>query len=373
MGMTDAAPDLARYQRQMLLDGWGPGAQRRLAASHAAILGVGAIGCTLADLLARAGVGRVTLIDRDVVELTNLQRQVLFDERDVAEHMPKAEAAKRRLGAINSAVDVEAVVADFTHHNAQAVLLRGRHGVPDVLLDGTDNFEARLLLNDVAVAHALPYVYCGVVGWRGMLMTIAPEGSRAAVALGAPTACLRCLIPELPPPGTQPTCDTVGVFGPVVGMTVARQAGAAIGVLLAEAERPGPLLQTGLMEIEGRSGRVREITVSRGVDCACCVQRRFDALAGRLGGASAELCGQGAVQVGAGGGGIDLAALAARLAPHGRFVTNRFLLRGEFAREGSRATGEPLGITVFADGRAIVRGTTDLAEARGLHARYIGA
>ncbi len=194
---------VSRYHRQMLLPGVGEEGQRRLGTGHALIVGVGALGCASSELLARAGVGRLTLIDRDVVEATNLQRQSLFDERDADEGLPKAVAAARRLERINSTIEVTAIVEDLTPRAA-----RRRFASPpfDLILDGTDNFETRYLLNDLAVKHSIPYCYGGVIGTRGMAMTVRP----------GVTPCLRCVFDQPPPGGTTPTCDTAGVLGPAV-------------------------------------------------------------------------------------------------------------------------------------------------------------
>jgi adenylyltransferase/sulfurtransferase len=201
----------------MLLPGIGEAGQRRLRAARVLIVGCGALGSVVADTLARAGVGGLRLVDRDVVEITNLQRQVLYDERDVEQSVPKSEAARQRLELINRQVHVEAHVDDFNHRNAERFV----DGV-DLIVDGLDNFEARYLLNDLAVARHLPYIYGGAVGTSGMSMPILPHPAhgrpRADAALSwtaeQSTACLRCIFPEPPPPGTSPTCDTAGVLGP---------------------------------------------------------------------------------------------------------------------------------------------------------------
>ncbi|HEX2138561.1 MAG TPA: HesA/MoeB/ThiF family protein, partial [Woeseiaceae bacterium] len=222
--------ELHRYHRQMLLPGFGEEGQKRLLSSTALILGCGALGSVAADLLARAGVGRLIIVDRDFVELTNLQRQVLFDENDVAQALPKAEAARRKIARINSQVEVTAIVDDIDHRNIERFAAEA-----DVLVDGLDNFETRYLANDCAVKHAVPYVYGGAVGTTGASFAVLPHTSdRSApweTGSGAATACLRCLFPEAPPPGTTPTCDTVGVLGSVVGIVAAFEAAETLKIL----------------------------------------------------------------------------------------------------------------------------------------------
>jgi molybdopterin/thiamine biosynthesis adenylyltransferase len=348
-----------RYHRQTLLPGFGEEGQRRLASSSILLVGCGALGCAIADLLARAGVGHLTIVDRDTVELTNLQRQCLFDERDAAEAIPKAEAARRRLALINSGIDVRPLVADFNAANAKKIL---EAAAPALLLDGTDNFETRYLLNDLAVSTGLPYCYGGVVGMSGLQMTIRP----------GETPCLRCLFEQPPAPGSTPTCDTAGVFGPLVQMVASLQASDAIKLLLGRADAVAPVL----IQIDPWTSthRALDIAESRRPDCPCCAERRFEFLDSPSA-ASTALCGQNAIQVcPAGADGrqrLDLQALAHRLRPHGDFEAGRFFLRGELSRERSE-TGAPFGLTVFPDGRAIVRGTTRPELARSIYARFIG-
>ena len=224
----DHSSNADRYHRQTLLPDFGNEGQARLSSSHALVVGCGALGCAAADTLTRAGVGRLTIVDRDVVELTNLQRQVLFDESDAAEGLPKAEAARRRLAAINSCVTIHALVQDFNHRTAPRIagLAGAAPTPPDVILDGTDNFETRLVINDLAVKHGIPYVYAGAVGTKGMQMTVLPP------ALGGGPPCLRCLVDRPPAPGVLPTCDTAGVLGPVISIVSGVQAAEALKILV---------------------------------------------------------------------------------------------------------------------------------------------
>jgi adenylyltransferase/sulfurtransferase len=363
-GGTSPQP-LNRYHRQILLPQIGEPGQQRLLASHAVLVGCGALGCTIADLLARAGVGTLTIIDRDVVEPTNLQRQSLFDEQDAAAGAPKALAAQRRLALVNSQVKVHALVEDFNPVNAERLCFEasGAAPRPGLLLDGTDNLATRYLLNDLAVKHGLPLVYGGAVGTEGATMTIRP---------GA-TPCLRCLFPEQPSPGTLPTCDTAGVLAPVATIIAACQAADALRILLGEGDRiPPTLLRFDIWQ--GRRTRL-DLSTARDPACPCCALRRFDYLdAGEPDAVS--MCGRGAVQVlprpGQGGAArtIDLRALSVRLGAVGAFTFGEHLLRGELPETGE--SGDPLRLTVFPDGRALIHGTSDRARAWAVYARYIG-
>jgi molybdopterin-synthase adenylyltransferase len=373
---------MQRYHRQMLLPGIGEDGQRRLAASHALIVGCGALGCVIADSLARAGVGTLTIVDRDLVEITNLQRQILYDENDVAAGLPKAEAAKARLQQINSEISIRAHVDDFNHQNAE------RYAADvDILLDGLDNFETRYLLNDLAVSRGLPYIYGGAVGVTGVSMSVLPDSAKRQVESTSTvkwsdeqaTPCLRCVFPEAPPPGATPTCDTAGVLGPIVSMIAAHQAAQAIKLLTGNIDA----LDRSLLSIDAWGNETRRFDVSdaRNPQCPCCGAEaggRFQYLHGDAGQLTASLCGRDAVQIspppsaaGDNGPALDLAAFAARLAPHGRFMHNRFLLRGEFAHERGE-NGAALELTLFPNGRAIIKGVSGPQQARTLYAKYVG-
>lgn len=344
----------------MLLPGIGEAGQRRLLKSHAALVGCGALGSVIADALARAGVGRLTIIDRDLVEFTNLQRQVLFDESDASHGRPKAEAAAARLAAVNSDVRVDALVADLNPRNAER-LVEGAM----VLVDGTDNFQTRYLLNDLSVKRGIPLVYGGVVGTTGMTMTIVPALASAAIV----TPCLRCVFPDPPPPGASPTCDTVGVLGPMAGVVASIQAAEAMKILLGRFDLLRPVLSQ--CDIWNNVHRTIDLLgLDRGA-CRCCGLGTFEFLDADAD-ETVSLCGADAVQVLPPreiGSGLDLAALAATLGPVGTFEAGSTILRGRLADPG----GAPVGLTVFRDGRAIIKGTTDLARARSIYARYIGA
>jgi len=372
-------PIADRYHRQRLLPEVGDAGQARLAAARVLVVGVGALGCQVADLLARAGVGHLRLVDRDVVEASNLQRQTLYAQADVG--CAKAEAARRRLLAINSAVRVEALAVDATADTARG-LARMDGGPPHVIADGTDNFETRLLLNDLAVELGVPYAYGGVIASRGMAATFLPPTAAglpptAAGAGAHATGCLRCVMRHAPPAASVPTCDTAGVLGPAVALVAAHQAADALKVLLGRAD----LLSGEMLEFDLMAGRLRRLSLADLAapgPCPCCQGGRRDALDGHAAGAApaaTALCGRNAVQVcPAGAGRVDLAALERRLAALGPCQRVGGLVRAEVHREGGGpGAGEPWRLTVFADGRAIIAGTEDPAVARGLYARLIGA
>jgi adenylyltransferase/sulfurtransferase len=343
----------------MLLPGIGEEGQRTLAASSVLIVGCGALGCVAADALARAGVGRVTLVDRDVVEITNLQRQILYTEQDVREGIPKADAAARRLRAVNSQITIDPIIADLNARNVERLVQSAA-----AVVDATDNFQTRYLLNDACVKHSKPLIYGGAVGTTGMTMTILPGN----------TPCLRCVFPEPPPPGSSPTCDTAGVLGPMVSVVASIQAAEAMKVLLGRADLLRPVLSQ--FDIWNNQRHAIDLSAIDRSACICCAKRQFEFLEGdRSDSGETLLCGSDSIQIlpDANARGLDLAALAARLAPHGPFGTTVHYLRGQLSAEKNRTNGNPIELTVFRDGRAIVKGTTDPAAARSIYAKYIGA
>jgi len=351
---------MVRYQRQMLLEGFGAAGQRRLSGSQAVIVGCGALGCASADLLARAGVGRITIVDRDVVETSNLQRQCLFTEADASGGIPKAEAARRRLLKINSSIQVVGVVAEFEPRTGERIAGIGSGAPADVLIDGTDNFQTRYLLNDVAVKHSIAFVYGGAVGTRGMSMTILPGRS----------PCLRCVFETMPPPGSSPTCDTAGVLGPVAAIVGAYEACEAIKILLGRTDLCNP----GILDFDPWHGQRRRIDLRghrRGDECPACGRGRFEFLEGAGWSRATTLCGQDAVQVlpPRVGSVLDLDSLCRRLEPFGRFRADGFMLRGELNGQGDR----PYRVTVFRDGRAVIHGTDRPEQARSIYDKYIGS
>ncbi len=330
-----------RYSRQILFPGIGQAGQQRLLDAHFAVIGCGALGSFQAAALARAGAGRIRIIDRDYVELNNLHRQWLFDECDAAEALPKAVAAERQIARINANVSVEAVVADLTASNA-ADLLEGA----DLILDGTDNFETRYLLNDYCVRAGIPWIYGGAVGSYGIVMPVIPGR----------TSCFACVYPE-PPAGAQPTCETAGVLGTVTSLVASLQVSAALRWIVTGD------IPAGITTVDVWSGDVRRIAQPP-LDPACraCGRREFTWLEQRRR-APISMCGRNAVQIHELTRPLDLIELAARLRPLGDVRANDFALRFEIS---------PYLLTVFPDGRVIVKGTTDAGIARSLYAKYIG-
>ena len=331
-----------RFSRQIRFAPLGPEGQENLGTATAVIVGCGALGTIQAALLARAGTGTIHLIDRDYVEESNLQRQLLYTEADARQGIPKAEAARRHLLEANSEVRIEAHVSDLNPENADD-LLSGA----GVILDGTDNFETRFLINDYSVREKIPWIYGAAVGGYGIAMPVLPGDS----------ACFRCIYPE-PPAGAQPTCETAGVLGPVTSLIGSLQAMEAIKILSGRAEN----VRRKIFTADLWHGPIRETGMpARDPDCACCGRHDFIWLNGRR--APVSLCGRNAVQIHELRRPIDLAQLAVQLEGLGSVRRNEFALR---FLAGDHE------ITVFPDGRAIIKGTTDIGVARGIYARYIG-
>ncbi|MBI1322698.1 thiazole biosynthesis adenylyltransferase ThiF [bacterium] len=327
----------------------GEEGQRRLCASRVTICGCGALGTVLANHLARAGVGHIRVVDRDFIEIHNLQRQILFDEEDVASNLPKAEAAARKMRAINSSITVEAVVTDIDHTNILDLVADA-----DLILDGTDNFETRYLINDAAVKLGKPWIFGGVIGSEGQTMTILP----------GKTPCLRCVVEDSPPPGMTPTCETAGVLGPAVSTIASFEAIEAIKILSGDFES----LNRDLIMVDLWNWSFRQLKVAGllgKVDCPTCRRREFDWLEGRMGSHTTTLCGRNAVQIATRRADkLDFAQLAAKLTGIGSVRHNDFMLR--FETDGHE-------FTVFPDGRAIIKGTNDIARAKTLYAQYLGS
>jgi molybdopterin/thiamine biosynthesis adenylyltransferase len=337
---------VTRYSRQELFAGIGPAGQGKIRAASVVVVGCGALGSSLSEMMCRAGVGRLTVIDRDYVEESNLQRQSLFDEEDAAQGTPKAVAAERRLRRLNSDVAVRGIVADLAAEDADALL-----GEADLVLDGTDNFETRFLVNDVCVRDRRPWVYGACVGSYGLAFLVRPET----------TPCLRCLLEEMPAPGSGPTCDTAGVVGPIVQVIAGIQAAEALKLLAGRTESllPGPVA----VDLWKGSFDVMDFR-HRKPSCPGCTAGRYDYAEIGGTGTAAVLCGRDAVQLRAPRGSrVDLQALAGRLRTAGTVRANDHLVR--FTMDD----GE---IVVFGDGRAIVRGVKGVAEARSLYAKYVG-
>jgi adenylyltransferase/sulfurtransferase len=338
-----------RYLRQILLAPIGEAGQQRLLESRVVLVGCGATGSIIASYLARAGIGRLVIADRDFVERNNLQRQVLFTDRDVEEGLPKAVAAKRALRAANPEIEIQGVVTDVNAGSIEALIAGA-----DLVLDGTDNFETRYLINDTCVKQVTPWIYSGAVGSHGMTMTVRPGES----------ACFRCVFPDRPPPGTAATCDTAGVLGPAVGLVASLAASEAIKLLVGDTAALNPgLIHLDAWHLTFQTVRVERRNGER--PCPCCVERRFPFLETGPTSLVTTLCGRDAVQITAdAAGSVSLGRLAERLRPLGPVTVNPFLLR---------FTVDSYELTVFPDARAIIKGTTEPAVARSLYARYVGA
>lgn len=322
------------------------GGQRQLLASSVAIVGCGALGTVFSSILVRAGVGHVKIVDRDYIELNNLQRQILFDEEDIARGLPKAAAAAEKLRRVNSGVRIEPLVTDVNPGNVEEII-----GDVDLVLDGTDNFETRFLLNDACVKHGIPWVYAAVVSTYGMTMAIVPHR----------TACFRCFLAQMPPPGSAATCDTVGVLGPAVNIVASLAVTEALKLLMGKEEE----LHGRMIHVDAWQGTLDRLEVAKtDTCCPTCDLGQFEFLEAREGSYVTRLCGRDAVQVNVRGDAeVSLAQLAERLRSVGEVTVNDYMLR---LRIGSHV------LTVFPDGRTIVKGTDDEATARTLYARYVG-
>jgi adenylyltransferase/sulfurtransferase len=339
-----SSTDGNRYQRQQILPEVGADGQLKLADSTVFIVGCGALGCFQANLLARAGLGRLRIADRDLVEWNNLQRQVLFEESDAASNLSKAEAAERHLRAINSSISIEAMAVDVTVKNAESLLADA-----DLILDGTDNFETRYLVNDVCVKLQKPWVYGGVIGTAGMIMPIMPGHS----------PCLRCIFPDPPHPGALPTCDTAGVLNAAVAVIASMQVTAALRILLGS-----PPAKKGVLCVDVWDGSFNFMKHQKHEKCPCCAQGNFEFLDAERVSWTTSLCGRNSVQINPPrDAALDFASLRDRLEQVGQVTTTGLLIRFE-SEEGE--------MVIFPDGRAIVTDTTDQAKARTFYARYLG-
>lgn len=341
---------MERYQKQVLFAGLKETGQQKLAESRVLLCGCGALGTVLAETLVRAGVGFVRIVDRDFVELSNLQRQVLFDEADVKERWPKVIAAERKLSSINSDVEIDAIVADIDHTNILSLAKD-----VDLILDGTDNFEIRFLINDASLETGTPWVYAGVIGSHGQTMTIFPHK----------TACLRCLIESVPAPGTTETCDTAGVLGPAVNVVASLEAANALKILSGQPELVEPSLM--ILDVWDLTFRKMNVGDLRDrADCPACRHGERVWLSGQKGGESTVLCGRNAVQVRPPEKTqLLLDDLAEKLQTSGDVEANKFLLKLTLRDPDYE-------LTIFRDGRAIIKGTEDIGVARALYSRYIG-
>ena len=341
-----SASDEERYSRQILFRGIGTEGQKRLAAARVAIVGCGATGSALAGLLARAGIGTLRIIDRDYVEPSNLQRQSLFDEQDATESLPKAIAAARKIAAFNSQIVVEPKVEDLVPSNV-ATLLEEMH----LILDGTDNFETRYLINDYAVERSLPWIYSAAVGSYAVTLNVLP----------GQTACLACIFPDSPR-GMVETCETSGILNSAVNLVASIAATEALKFLVG-GEQAAKLRKT-LLSFDLWTNEHAEISAAKPrPGCRACDERDFVHLAGE-GRPHITLCGRNSVQIHERQRPIDFAEMDRRLQPHGMVRHNDFVLK---------FWHDPYEMTLFPDGRAIIKGTTDTAVARSLYARYVGS
>jgi len=344
MGLSALTPEERdRYSRQIVFAEFGEAGQQQLLSSTAVVAGCGALGAVHASALARAGVGRLILIDRDFVELSNLQRQWLFDESDARDALPKAAAAARHLSAVNSSIDIVPVVADITAGNAERLLTQA-----DVILDGSDNFELRYLVNDVAVKHGIPWIYGAAVGSYGATMPILP----------GKTSCLACVFP-FAPGGPQATCDTAGVLNAITALIASLQVADATKLLAGHPDS----VEARLYSVDiWRNTSQKISTRDPNPDCAVCARNRYEHLDSTKR-RPVSLCGRDAVQVHERDTTLDLQRLRASLEPLGDVRANPYALRFRC---------DPYEMTIFPDGRAIIKGTQDVAVARSLYARYIG-
>ncbi len=340
--------DHIRYSRQILFPPIGEVGQSRLSTSRVAIVGLGALGTSLANHMVRSGVGWIRLIDRDFVEESNLQRQMLFDEQDAQKSLPKVVAAAEKLQAINSTIQIETHIADVNWNNAEELLT----GV-DLILDGTDNFAIRYLINDVSVKHKIPWIYGGVVSSRGMSYTIRP----------GITPCLRCLFPEAPAVGSAETCDTAGVIGPAVHIVTAYQAAEALKLLVGDTEALDPRLRH--FDLWENTQGAIQVNKNPDPDCPTCSHHNFTYLdPANKESQAISLCGRNTVQITPmQKGRLNLETFAKRLSQLGTVQQNRFLLRAKI---------ESYQLVLFPDGRILVQGTEDIPTARSIVAKYIG-
>jgi adenylyltransferase/sulfurtransferase len=336
-----------RYSRQILFAGIGAEGQERLLNSKVLIVGCGALGSAQAEMLARAGVGKLRIIDRDFVEFSNLQRQTMFSERDAEEKLPKAIACKNRIAEINSEIAVEAEVADVNFSNIERLIKDCA-----VVLDGTDNFSTRYLINDACVKHRVNWIYGAAVSSYGVTMAVIPKE----------TPCLRCVFEDMPPAGSAQTCDTAGIIMPIISVVAAMQVSEALKLLTGKKDK----LHRSLMQFDVWQNEWQKIKLNAPrEDCQTCALEKFETLDADAGEFAAVLCGRDAIQISPPTQTkIDLQTLAEKLQPSGEVRVNPYLLR---FRHGDYE------LTVFQDARAIVKGADDVTIARSLYAKFIGS
>ena len=334
-----------RYSRQMLLEQIGREGQEKLLDGSVLLVGCGALGSTIANMLARAGVGTIRIVDRDVVELNNLQRQILYDEKDVEKGLPKSEAAARKLRKSNSSIRIEPIVQDVTSRNIER-LIEGA----SLVLDGTDNFETRYIINDACVKHGIPWIYGGVIGSTGMTLNIFPGKG----------PCLRCIFPEPPPPGSLPTCDTAGIMNTVPSIIASIQATEACKILLGSAD-----VSRRLLHVDVWHNSFQRIEIFRSTTCPACMMQEYEFLKRAACSWVTALCGRNAVQITpAADTEISFSRLSERLSRVGEVSCSDLLLR---------AAIDEYELILFPDGRAIVKGTSNESVAKGLYSKFVGS
>jgi len=341
--------DISRYHRQYLFHKIKEDGQKKISSSRVTVIGCGALGTVLVNTLARAGVGFLRIVDRDFIELNNLQRQVLFDEDDIKENLPKAVAAERKARKINSQIKVEAIVSDVNFTNVENFIKD-----VDLVIDGTDNFETRFLLNDACVKHNKPWIYGAVIGSHGLTMTIIPNE----------TPCLRCVFESAPPPELTPTCDTAGIIAPASMVIASLEATEAIKFLSGNKQDLNKSLysidvwthETKNFKLEG----LREAT-----DCPTCKKHNYEFLTGDSSAKTTSLCGRNAVQITRPDKiKLDFNELASRFNKVGEVKFNPFMFQAKV---------DSYEFTIFPDGRAIIKGTNDPSQAKTIYAKYIGS
>jgi len=334
----------SRYARQILFGGIGTDGQRRLTEASVTVVGCGALGSVSSEILARAGVGRLTIIDRDFVELSNLQRQSLFTEKDALQSIPKAVAAETALKAINSEIVVQGIVSDLTYRNISELCSKS-----DLIVDGSDNFEVRFLINDYCVKRGIPWIYAAALGSYGISFAIVP----------GETACFRCFFEAPPGSGTVETCETAGILAPVIHIVSAFQTSQVLKILVRERT------STKILQVDVWEDTLRTVSAKGPVSaCRCCQRREFRFLAGEDANLMTQLCGRDAVQLTPlHPSAVDLGAIAQRLSGSLEITSNDYLLRASTGKHE---------IVVFSDGRTIIKGTGDYTEARAIYSKYIG-
>jgi len=337
-----------RYARQILFYGIGREGQKILKEKTAVLVGCGALGCTSANLLVRSGIKCLKIVDRDFIEESNLQRQSLFDEEDISKNLPKAVAAQKKLQKVNSQIQIEAIVADLSPSTLESILKNA-----NVVIDGTDNFETRFLINDYCVKEGIPWIYGACIGSIGLTMNIIPSK----------TPCLRCVLDTIPPFGTTETCNTAGIIAPIASLIASIQAAEALKILTENYDA----LNKGLVKIDLWRNEIKKLhteDIREKSDCITCKQHHYEFLSKDRYSTTTSLCGRNAIQIlHPNGSKLDLEKLAARLEHVGEVSFNSFLLRLKL---------DKYELTVFPDGRSIITGTNDASVAKGLYAKYIG-